>query len=113
MTNTNSHSKMKKSRFAFMPSNDPSSFLNANWYKIFKVSAYWLMFLLYYTVVILVLGTVSGAVLFAFLGPLFVDSTFLVLIKKGAWIGFRYAGVWAGGTAIVLCFIKGARKRGS
>lgn len=79
--------------------------------KIFKVSAYWLMFLFYYTAVILVLGTVAGACLFGLLGPLFVDSTFLVLIQKGAWIGFRYAGVWAGGTAIVLCFIQGAKKR--
>lgn len=81
--------------------------------KLLKTSAYWLTFFLYYTAIILTVGTLAGACLFPLLGPLFVDSPFLALMKKGAWIGFRYAGVWAGGTAIILCFIKGAKQRGS
>lgn len=77
--------------------------------KILKICAYWSAHLLCYTALILSLGTVVGACLFPLLGPLFVDSPLFALMKKGAWTGFRYAGVWAGGTAIVLCFIKGNR----
>lgn len=79
--------------------------------RILKICTYWSAFLLYYTAIILALGTIIGSCLFSLFGPLFVDSSSLELIKKGAWIGFRYAGVWAGGAAIVLCFIKGARNK--
>lgn len=79
--------------------------------KILKICAYWSAFLVYYTSIILAIGTIAGALLFSLLGPLFVDSNFISLMKKGAWIGFRYAGVWAGGTAIVLCFIKGHNRK--
>ncbi|OIO60682.1 MAG: hypothetical protein COZ46_01505 [Verrucomicrobia bacterium CG_4_10_14_3_um_filter_43_23] len=72
---------------------------------------YWIWSFLYYVGLILVAGTVVGSVAFVLLGPIFVDDyTFLGLLKKGAWIGFRYAGVWAGGVAIVLCCMKANKK---
>lgn len=79
--------------------------------KIFKTCGYWMTVLLYYTAIILAIGTICGACLFPLIGPFFVDSTAMALAKKGAWMGFRYAGVWAGGTAITLCFFKAGRNK--
>ena len=81
--------------------------------KVLKICAYWAAQLLYYIAIILAIGTIAGACLFPLLGPLFVDSSVWALMKKGAWTGFRYAGVWAGGSAIVICFFKAGRKKTS
>lgn len=79
--------------------------------KAMRICAYWVGSFLYYVVIILAVGSVLGACLFTFFGTLFGDYTLKDLFKKGLWIGFRYAGVWAGGLAIVLCFFKGGRRR--
>ncbi|PWU05647.1 MAG: hypothetical protein C5B43_03025 [Verrucomicrobia bacterium] len=68
------------------------------------------MHFLCYTAAILGIGSVVGGILFVLIGMYFTEYTFFYLIKKGIWVGFRYAGVWAGGSAIVLCFVKGGKK---
>lgn len=79
--------------------------------KLVKNCAYWLVHFFYYVVLILAIGSLAGASLFAIFGTIFSDSSIWVLMKKGVWAGFRYGGVWAGGSAIVLCFLKAGRKR--
>lgn len=79
-------------------------------FKYLKFTLYWIAFLLYYTAIILAIGSTVGAILFPTVGPFFVDLPFFDLLKKGLWTGFRYSGVWAGGVAIVLCFIRGRRQ---
>lgn len=78
-----------------------------------KAVLYWTAHLLLFVAAILVTGTIVGSILFLVLGNCFGDYGWLFLLKQGAWAGFRYAGVWAGGVAIVLCFIKGAKRRAS
>ena len=78
--------------------------------SLIKNSAYWLAFFLYYVLLVLAIGSLAGAILFAFFGLIFFEINIITLLKKGLWIGFRYAGVWAGGLAIVLCFLKAGRK---
>lgn len=78
--------------------------------KFFKNCAYWSLHFICYAGLILTIGSVVGAILFIVFGKSFTDYTLLNLIKKGLSIGFRYAGVWAVGLGIVLCFVKGGRK---
>lgn len=70
---------------------------------------YWMFHFLKYVAIILLIGTVIGAVAFSALGNAFTDYDAVFLLKKGISVGFRYAGVWAGGISIVFCIIK-ARK---
>lgn len=79
--------------------------------KIFKRLGYWVGLLLYYIGIVLAIGTVTGSCLFGLLGSFFVDLSYWELMKKGAWIGFRYAGVWAGGIGITLCVLKAGRRK--
>lgn len=77
--------------------------------KFLKTIGYWLLYFLGYTGLTLALGSILGAILYVLFGTTFTEYSVLILMKKGLWIGFRYAGVWAGGLAIVLCFVKGAK----
>lgn len=79
--------------------------------KIAKIGAYCALRFVYYTLLILLLGTILGGVGYMALGKLFVSYDFITLCKKGMWAGFRYGGVWAGGVAIVLTFIDGKNFR--
>lgn len=76
-----------------------------------KNGIYWLFLFFYYVFLILAIGSLAGAFLFATLGILFSEKSLLALLKQGIGTGFRYAGIWAGGLAIVLCFMKAGRKR--
>jgi len=75
--------------------------------KFLKNCAYWGLHFCCYAGLTLAIGSLMGAMLFAVFGKSFTDYTVLTLIKKGLSVGFRYAGVWAVGVGIVLCFVKG------
>ena len=80
--------------------------------RIVKSGSMWLLRFSFYTGIILAMGTLIGSLGFIVIGSLFIKGyTCEFLLKKGAWIGFRYAGVWAGGAAVVLCCMK-AKKMG-
>ena len=76
-----------------------------------KNSAYWTTFLVYYTCIILAVGTFVCAMVFVLIGHFAVDMTTEELFKKGAWIGFRYASIWAIGIATVKCFMRGKARK--
>lgn len=72
---------------------------------------YWCWWFFVYTVVTLEIGALIGALLFAGVGALsHPQLDILRRIEMGLADGFFYAGVWAGGLAIVLCFMR-AHKR--
>jgi hypothetical protein len=60
-------------------------------------------------------GAVVGAVLGLCSFPVFAASGHaygvLELVGRGLVLGGKYAGIWAMGTAIVLCFVIGHRRR--
>ncbi len=70
-----------------------------------------LYYFVYYVGCILLAGSVLFAVLFLALGLAFSPYTAKELIYKGLSVGFRYAGIWAGGTALVLTVKTVAEKR--
>lgn len=55
-----------------------------------------------------VLGGIFYPILAIFLKP---ELTLAAAICDGIWLGFRYAGVWAGGVAIVLCVMQAYRTK--
>ena len=71
---------------------------------------YWIVVFISYVSMILMMGILLGASGFVGFGLIFSDYDFLFLLKKGAWVGLRYAGVWAGGIGIVLCIMKAKKK---
>lgn len=75
-----------------------------------KRIGYWSMYFVCFVGVILAIGSVLGAFFYVVFGSGFTEYGLFMLCKKGLWAGFRYAGVWAVGLAIVLCFVKAARK---
>ena len=62
-----------------------------------KSTLYWIGLGLLYTIRILSTGMTAGVIAFVLLGPLFGSYTHDALFLKGASVGFRYTGVWAGG----------------
>lgn len=74
----------------------------------------WTLTGLYYFVgyvgLILIAGAALFAVLFLGLGLGFSHYTAKELVLKGLSVGFRYAGIWAGGTALVLTVKRLAEK---
>lgn len=78
--------------------------------RTLKRIAYWLIHFVCFVGVILAIGSIIGAFFYVVFGNSFTEYSVSILFKKGLWAGFRYAGVWAVGLAIVLCFLKGARK---
>lgn len=75
-----------------------------------KKVGYWFIHFIGFVSIILAIGSMLGAFFYVIFGSSFTEYPILLLIKKGLWAGFRYAGVWAVGLSIVLCFLKGARK---
>jgi hypothetical protein len=72
---------------------------------------HWLGVWVHFVCIILLLGTLLGAFLHWLIGSLFFESPEAsYLFAMGAQNGFFYSGVWAGGLAIVLCFIRGHRE---
>lgn len=71
---------------------------------------YWLWWFIAYTIIILEIGAIAGALLFATIGALTHPQMDIILrAEMGLADGFLYAGVWAGGIAIVLCFMRAHR----
>lgn len=73
---------------------------------------FWIISFLAYFVVIVT----SGAFLGTFIAPVVGNFTHpdlgvIDLMERGMSIGARFACVWAGGLALVLCFIQGHNKR--
>lgn len=72
-----------------------------------RTCLYWGGLVLLIATIILVAGTLAGALFWAAFGPWLGSECDLVgRLASGASVGVRYARVWAGGLAIVLCFIK-------
>lgn len=69
-----------------------------------------LCYFVFYSVCILLIGSVLFGCLFVILGLIWTDYSPQELLHKGLSVGFRYAGVWAGGSALVLTVIRLARK---
>lgn len=77
-----------------------------------KTGLYWIFYFLVCCATILSAGVVLGSVAFVIVGQMLPkDYETLFLLKKGAWVGFRYAGIWAGGVSIVLCIMRFKKKR--
>lgn len=70
----------------------------------------WLLCWLYYVSIICFIGAILGILTHTLYGVFFADAPdYSYLAAFGFLNGFKYAGVWAGGAAIVLCVIR-ARK---
>jgi hypothetical protein len=73
--------------------------------KVLRAILYWSLRCLGYTLVILLAGTCVGTLGALVLGPwVRPGSTLGQLACQGAWLGFRYAGIWAIGVSIVICY---------
>lgn len=79
--------------------------------KAIANTLYWATWLFIYSLAIIVAGSLVGALLFWLVGfalpgmPSWEHRVF-----KGLTLGARFAGVWAMGFSIVLCFIQSHRK---
>ena len=72
---------------------------------------YWLGWFSAYVVSIIATGAVLGCILFLTIGALtHPEIVWSERTLNGLLDGARYAGLWAGGLAIVLCFMKGHRR---
>ena len=72
---------------------------------------YWLGWFIAFVVSIIATGAVLGCILFLTIGALtHPDIVLSERALSGLLDGGRYAGLWAGGLAIVLCFMKGHRR---
>lgn len=75
--------------------------------RILQKSLQWLLVWLYYVCIICAFGALLGTISHVTLGPLFVeDPDYIYLAAFGFLNGLKYAGVWAGGAAIVLSVIR-------
>lgn len=68
---------------------------------------YWVGFVLAVSLLIMAVGAVLGTLIWVVVGALAgAERTLGQLAQDGAYIGYRYARVWAGGIAIILAFVK-------
>lgn len=76
-----------------------------------KWLAYWTGWLLFYVAVVMLIGGVVGMLVSPIIAWVFrFDMTWSDLLAKSFSMGARYAGVWAGGIALVLCFRRGRHR---
>lgn len=69
---------------------------------------YWILFWISVSAAIIAVGALLGSILWLVIGTVAGDERSAgKLLSKGASIGWRYARVWAGGIAFILCFVKG------
>lgn len=66
---------------------------------------------LFYIWIVFVIGISMGVLIFTTIGHFITAYDFAHLFKEGAWIGFRYGGVWCGGVAIVLSIMWAKKTR--
>lgn len=80
------------------------------WQRLPLAILYWCWWLYVYICVMVVTGALLGAFLFATLGALtHPDLDILRRIEYGLMDGFYYFGMWSGGVAIVVCFMRAHR----
>ena len=73
---------------------------------------HWSLYFLFWTAVIAAAGALLGAALFLVAGLAFsTGHTPGQLVQSGAGVGGFYAGMWAPGTAVVLCAMRAYRRR--
>jgi hypothetical protein len=76
-----------------------------------RVAAYWFAFWLAVSLAIVAVGAVLGALIWVVVGTLAgAERNSAQLLRDGASVGWRYARVWAGGIAFILCFVKAHEK---
>lgn len=79
--------------------------------SLWRSAAYWAGVWLAITAAGMLLGILLGALIWVTVGTLAgAERTAGELLRDGADIGMRYARVWAGGIAIILCFVKAHEK---
>jgi len=77
-----------------------------------KGVAYWFGWFLTYLAIIIGLGAVIGSLLYTTLGLLtHPDLSWSERALYGMRDGSQYAGVWAGGLSLVLCWMKGYKQK--
>jgi hypothetical protein len=73
---------------------------------------HWSLYFLFWMTVIVAAGALLGAVLFPLAGLFFsTGRTPWQLVQAGGRIGGFYFGIWAPGTAVVLCVMRAYRRR--
>lgn len=76
-----------------------------------RAAAYWFAFWLAVTLAIIAVGAALGALMWVVVGTLTgAQRNAAELLRDGASVGWRYARVWAGGIAFILCFVKAHEK---
>jgi hypothetical protein len=86
------------------------SILRGNMSRL-RFAAYWFAVWLAITLAIVAVGAVLGALIWVIAGTLSgAQRNAAELLRDGASIGWRYARVWAGGIAFILCFVKAHEK---
>lgn len=76
-----------------------------------RQSLVWLISWLYYVSLICGAGALLGVSTHVLYGVFFVnEADFAFLAAFGFMNGLKYAGVWAGGAAIVLCVMRARRQ---
>ena len=71
----------------------------------------WLLTWLYFVCLICFLGTLIGVIVHFLFALLFVRNADIVYyVSLGCMHGIKYSSLWAGGIAIVLCFMRGYKK---
>ncbi len=78
--------------------------------KIVKLIS-WLATWLYFVSIVCFLGTSIGVIAHLLFALLFVRNADIVYyVALGCMHGIKYTSLWAGGIAIVLCFMRGHKK---
>lgn len=76
-----------------------------------RAAVYWFAFWLTVTLAVVAVGAVLGALIWVVVGTLAgARRDAAELLRDGASVGWRYARVWAGGGAFILCFVKAHEK---
>ena len=74
-------------------------------------SVSWLVTWLYFVSIICFLGTLIVVITHLLFALLFVtDADIVYYVSLGCMHGIKYSSLWAGGIAIVLCFMRGHKK---
>ncbi len=76
---------------------------------MFRRILYWTAHFFAYVIMIILAGAVAGAILSPVIALILHWPFTPEIVPRGAWLGLRYAGIWAGGVALVLCAIRAHR----
>lgn len=83
---------------------------NTNRPHYVKLGGIWFLRFIGFAAAYILAGAIAGAIVGWPVALIFgMDVEALEAVRKGASIGARYLGVWAGGLALVSCFMYGHR----